>query len=64
MKGPLLFTYMCHDEGYDERAVSNYTGQLMSALAWLHGKEIAHMDVKVRSPATKCGKQNLIQLEI
>lgn len=40
---------MCHKEEYTESDVSNYTGQLMSALAWLHAKEMAHLDVKVNT---------------
>lgn len=47
VRGPLLFTYMCYKDEYSEVEVSMYTNQLMSALAWLHQKHLAHLDVKV-----------------
>lgn len=47
VRGPLLFTYICDQDEYTEATVKNYTRQLMSALAWLHQKDISHLDVKV-----------------
>lgn len=54
VRGPLLFTYLCHKEDYTEGDVSNYMSQLMSALAWLHEKEVAHLDVKVKYKVKFC----------
>lgn len=47
VRGPLLFSYLCQKEEYTEGEVSNYMCQLISALAWLHSKNIAHLDIKV-----------------
>lgn len=47
MKGPLLFKYICEKEEYAESDVRNYSGQLFSALNWLHQNDIVHLDVKV-----------------
>ncbi|XP_076272417.1 trio Rho guanine nucleotide exchange factor isoform X4 [Rhynchophorus ferrugineus] len=44
--GPLLFNFLSNYGDYIERDVRLYTRHLMSALAWLHRKDIAHLDVK------------------
>lgn len=47
VRGPMLFTYICERGEYTEMEVRNYVRQLMSGLAWLHKKDLAHLDVKV-----------------
>lgn len=46
VKGPLLFTHICRNDDYTEGEISSYLKQLMSALAWLHESDLAHLDVK------------------
>ncbi|XP_049818825.1 kalirin isoform X2 [Aethina tumida] len=46
VRGPMLFTYICERGEYTEMEVRNYVRQLMSGLAWLHKKDLAHLDVK------------------
>ncbi|EFA00236.2 Kalirin-like Protein [Tribolium castaneum] len=46
VRGPLLFTYLCEKEEYTEATVKTYSRQLMSALLWLHQKDISHLDIK------------------
>jgi hypothetical protein len=46
VRGPLLFTYICEKEEYTEAVVKTYSRQLMSALSWLHQKDISHLDIK------------------
>lgn len=48
VKGPLLFTYISQNDAYIEADVCEYSKQLMSALSWLHGRDLAHLDVKVK----------------
>ncbi|CAH1132932.1 unnamed protein product [Ceutorhynchus assimilis] len=46
VKGPLLFTYLADRGDYLEDDVKLYTRQLISALAWLHRKDLVHLDIK------------------
>ncbi|XP_018325506.1 triple functional domain protein isoform X1 [Agrilus planipennis] len=46
VKGPLLFNFVCSNEFYEEEDVRIYTKQLMSAVSWLHEKDLAHLDIK------------------
>ncbi|CAG9857602.1 unnamed protein product [Phyllotreta striolata] len=46
VRGPLLFAYISEKETYSESDVRNYTYQLLSALQWLHQRNIAHLDIK------------------
>lgn len=47
-----MFTYMCEKEEYTEGTVKIYARHLMSALSWLHRKDVVHLDVKVRFRAS------------
>lgn len=42
----MLFAYLCEKKEYTEATASKYTGQLISALDWLHSRHFAHLDVK------------------
>ncbi|XP_071053767.1 triple functional domain protein isoform X4 [Onthophagus taurus] len=44
--GPLLFSYIVQNDSYTEGEVCGYSKQLVLALAWLHKKDIAHLDIK------------------
>lgn len=46
VRGPLLFASLSERGDYLEGDVRLYTRQLMSALAWLHRKNVSHLDVK------------------
>ncbi|XP_060534993.1 triple functional domain protein isoform X2 [Cylas formicarius] len=46
VRGSLLFNYIGEEETYSEATVRIYSKQLMSALAWLHKKDLMHLDVK------------------
>ncbi|XP_012230227.2 kalirin isoform X2 [Linepithema humile] len=46
VKGPTLFTYLSEKTEYTEATATRYTGQLLSALSWLHCRNQAHLDVK------------------
>lgn len=46
VQGPLLFNYVCQSEHYSEYIVQTYMRQLVSALHWLHARNIHHLDVK------------------
>ncbi|XP_017782251.1 PREDICTED: triple functional domain protein-like isoform X2 [Nicrophorus vespilloides] len=46
VKGPLLFNFIAQNDEYTESEVNQYAKQLISALAWLHDKNLAHLDVK------------------
>ncbi|KAL1516598.1 hypothetical protein ABEB36_000493 [Hypothenemus hampei] len=47
VKGPLLFTYLSGERSeYSEQDVRMYAKQLISALNWLHAKDLMHLDVK------------------
>lgn len=47
VRGPHLFAYLCEKGDYLEEDVRLYFRQLMSALAWLHRKDLVHLDIKV-----------------
>lgn len=46
VKGPTLFAYLSEKTEYTEATAARYTGQLLSALQWLHYRDRAHLDVK------------------
>lgn len=46
VKGPLLFNYIAQGDEYTESEICGYAKQIISALAWLHGKDWAHLDLK------------------
>lgn len=41
-----MFTYLSEKTEYTEATATRYTGQLLSALSWLHCRNQAHLDVK------------------
>ncbi|EZA49568.1 Triple functional domain protein [Ooceraea biroi] len=46
VKGTTLFACLSEKTKYNEATVARYTGQLLSALYWLHCRNQAHLDVK------------------
>ncbi|XP_050446122.1 kalirin isoform X3 [Cataglyphis hispanica] len=46
VKGPTLFAYLSEKTEYTEATATRYTGQLLSALCWLHCRSRMHLDVK------------------
>lgn len=46
VKGPTLFVYLSEKTEYTEAVATRYTGQLLSALGWLHCRSRMHLDVK------------------
>jgi len=46
VRGTLLFTYICQNSEYTEEEIQNYSKQVISAVGWLHHKNLAHLDVK------------------
>ncbi|XP_033331721.2 trio Rho guanine nucleotide exchange factor isoform X4 [Megalopta genalis] len=46
VNGSSLFAYLSSKSDYTEGTVSKYTGQLLSALWWLHSRKRAHLDIK------------------
>ena len=46
VKGSTLFIYLGEQIEYTEATVAKYTGQLLSALYWLHSRKRAHLDLK------------------
>lgn len=44
--GPTLLAYLGEQSEYTEATAAKYTGQLMSALQWLHSRKQAHLDLK------------------
>lgn len=46
MQGTTLFAYICQWDNYSEAIVLQYMRQLVSALLWLHQRNIAHLDLK------------------
>lgn len=46
MNGSTLFAYLAGKVEYTEGTVSKYTGQLLSAMWWLHSRKRAHLDLK------------------
>ncbi|XP_076248755.1 trio Rho guanine nucleotide exchange factor isoform X3 [Calliopsis andreniformis] len=46
VNGSTLFAYFGERNEYTEATVSKYTGQLISALHWLHSRRRAHLDLK------------------
>lgn len=57
VKGPLLFAYISQNDAYIEADVCEYSKQLMSALSWLHERDLAHLDVKVTIDFYICNHQ-------
>lgn len=41
-----MFAYLSEKTDYTEATAARYTGQLLSALHWLHCRDRAHLDVK------------------
>lgn len=41
-----MFAYLGEQVEYTESTVAKYTGQLLSALQWLHLRKQAHLDLK------------------
>lgn len=41
-----MFAYLGEKTEYTEATVSKYTGQIFSALQWLHSRKRAHLDLK------------------
>lgn len=41
-----MFAYLSEKTEYTEAIAARYTGQLLSALHWLHCRDRAHLDVK------------------
>ncbi|KAI4471045.1 rho guanine exchange factor-related [Holotrichia oblita] len=60
VKGPLLFTYISQNDAYIEADVCEYSKQLMSALSWLHGRDLAHLDVKPENVMVDLGHSSPI----
>lgn len=46
VNGSTLFAHLGKQNEYTEATVSMYTGQLVSALEWLHSRKRAHLDLK------------------
>ncbi|CAL7943982.1 unnamed protein product [Xylocopa violacea] len=46
VKGSTLFAYLGEQTEYTEVTVAKYTGQLLSALQWLHSRKRVHLDLK------------------
>nr|XP_012140243.1 PREDICTED: triple functional domain protein isoform X5 [Megachile rotundata] len=46
VRGSTLFGYLGEKTEYTEATVARYTGQLLSALRWLHARKRAHLDLK------------------
>ena len=46
VNGSTLFAHLGKQNEYTEATVSMYTGQLLSALEWLHSRKRAHLDLK------------------
>ncbi|XP_060832863.1 triple functional domain protein isoform X3 [Bombus pascuorum] len=46
VRGSTLFAYLGEQVEYTESTVAKYTGQLLSALQWLHSRKQAHLDLK------------------
>ncbi|KAG7196316.1 hypothetical protein KM043_000140, partial [Ampulex compressa] len=46
VKGSSLFGHLSAGEDYAEATAAKYAGQLLSGLAWLHGRGKAHLDLK------------------
>ncbi|KAF5296697.1 hypothetical protein FQA39_LY12397 [Lamprigera yunnana] len=46
VRGILLFEYIVQMEKYTEVDVQNYSNQVITAISWLHAKNLAHLDIK------------------
>ncbi|KOC61451.1 Triple functional domain protein [Habropoda laboriosa] len=46
VNGSTLFAYLGEQTEYTEATIARYTGQLLSALQWLHSRKRAHLDLK------------------
>nr|XP_050856802.1 kalirin isoform X4 [Vespula vulgaris] len=46
VRGPTLFVYLSKKSDYTEGMAIKYASQLLSALQWLHRRNIAHLDLK------------------
>ncbi|KAF5295457.1 hypothetical protein FQR65_LT10445 [Abscondita terminalis] len=46
VKGVSLFEYIIQKEEYTEKDVQNYTKQVITAVDWLHNKNLTHLDIK------------------
>ena len=44
--GSHIFEYFCEDTTYSEKSVCTYMDQVLKALAYLHDKNIIHLDLK------------------
>lgn len=45
--GPYLFSYICKNKEYTETTVQFFMKQLLTAVNWIHGQNLLHLDLKV-----------------
>lgn len=57
VQGSSLFTYICQWDHYSESVVLQYMRQLVSALLWLHQRNIAHLDLKPENILVNSGSR-------
>ena len=46
--GGELFQYVMNDDGFDEPEVLRLMRQVLDAIAFLHQRNVVHMDIKVQ----------------
>lgn len=46
--GPYLFSYICKNKEYTETTVQFFMKQLLTAVSWIHGQNLLHLDLKVK----------------
>lgn len=62
VQGLHLFNFVCQKESYSEYVVQTYMRQLISALSWLHSRNIAHLDLKPENVMVHLSSQHHHQL--